>query len=59
MRGAPSALSIWRSAFSYQGYRYTSGAIIAKGKIVAGMTGCERYKNDVCFVTSGRGEVRV
>ncbi|MBI3320557.1 MAG: PQQ-binding-like beta-propeller repeat protein [Candidatus Omnitrophica bacterium] len=33
------------------GYRYTSGPIVAKGKVVAGMTGCERYKNDVCFIS--------
>ena len=34
------------------GYRYTSGPIAVKGKIVAGMTGCERYKNDVCFISA-------
>ena len=34
------------------GYRYTSGPIVAKGKIVAGMTGCERYKEDVCFISA-------
>lgn len=34
------------------GYRYTSGPIVAHGKIVAGMTGCERYKNDVCFISA-------
>ena len=34
------------------GYRYTSGPIVVKGKIVAGMTGCERYKNDVCFISA-------
>ncbi len=34
------------------GYRYTSGPIIANDKIVAGMTGCERYKNDVCFISA-------
>ena len=33
------------------GYRYSSGAIIAKGVIVAGMAGCERYKRDVCFIS--------
>ena len=25
------------------GYEYTSGPIVAKGKIVSGMTGCTRY----------------
>ncbi len=34
------------------GYRYTSGAIVVKGAIVAGITGCERYKNDVCFISA-------
>ena len=34
------------------GYRYTSGAIVVRGKIVAGITGCERYKNEVCFVSA-------
>ena len=34
------------------GYRYTSGPIVAKGRIVAGITGCERYKDDVCFVSA-------
>ncbi len=34
------------------GYRYTSGPLIAKGKIFQGITGCERYKNDVCFISA-------
>ena len=34
------------------GYRYTSGPIVVKGKIVAGMTGCQNYKNDVCFISA-------
>ena len=34
------------------GYRYTSGPIIVRGKVIAGMTGCERYKNDVCFISA-------
>ena len=33
------------------GYRYTSGPIVANGTIVAGMTGCQNYKDDVCFIT--------
>jgi alcohol dehydrogenase (cytochrome c) len=45
---------VWRQrvADSKLGYRYTSGPIIARGKVVAGMTGCERYKNDVCFISA-------
>jgi alcohol dehydrogenase (cytochrome c) len=34
------------------GYRYTSGPIVVKGKVIAGMTGCERFKDDVCFVSA-------
>lgn len=34
------------------GFRYTSGPIAVKGKIVAGMTGCERYKPGVCFISA-------
>jgi alcohol dehydrogenase (cytochrome c) len=33
------------------GYEYTSGPIVAKGKVIAGITGCTRYKEDVCFIT--------
>ena len=34
------------------GYQYTSGPIIVKGMVVAGITGCEYYKNDVCFISA-------
>src|SRR6266446_4074667 len=34
-----------------QGYQYTSGPIVVRGKVVAGMTGCSRYKEDVCFIS--------
>ena len=34
------------------GYRYTSGPIVANGHVVAGMTGCERFKDDVCFISA-------
>ena len=34
------------------GYRYSSGPIVVGGKIVAGMTGCENYKNDTCFISA-------
>ena len=36
------------------GYRYTSGPIVVQGKIVAGMSGCERFKEDVCFISGPR-----
>jgi alcohol dehydrogenase (cytochrome c) len=35
-----------------QGYSYSSGPIVVKGMIVAGITGCQRYKNDVCFISA-------
>ena len=35
-----------------KGYEYTSGPIVVRGKVVAGMTGCTRYKDDVCFITA-------
>ena len=29
------------------GYEYTSGPIVVRGKVIAGMSGCSRYKDDV------------
>src|SRR6266436_1050998 len=34
-----------------QGYQYTSGPIVVRGKVIAGVTGCSRYKEDVCFIS--------
>lgn len=42
-------------ADSRKGYTYTSGPIVVNGKIVAGMTGCSRYKDDVCFISAHDG----
>ncbi len=38
------------------GFRYSSGPIVVKGRVVAGMTGCERYKDDVCFISAHDAE---
>ena len=38
------------------GYRYSSGPIVVQGRIVAGMTGCQNYKNDVCFISAHDAE---
>ena len=38
------------------GYRYTSGPIVVNGNIVAGMSGCERFKEDVCFISAHDAE---
>jgi alcohol dehydrogenase (cytochrome c) len=45
---------IWDHAVADEklGYRYSSGPIVVKGKVIAGMTGCERYKDDVCFISA-------
>ncbi|HYR82720.1 MAG TPA: PQQ-binding-like beta-propeller repeat protein [Terriglobia bacterium] len=33
------------------GYEYTAGPIVVRGKVIAGISGCSRYKEDVCFIT--------
>src|SRR3981081_2813166 len=44
---------VWdtKVADSKLGYAYTSGPIVVRGKVIAGITGCTRYKEDVCFIT--------
>ena len=44
---------VWETvvADSTQGYGYTSGPIVVRGKVIAGINGCSRYKEDVCFIT--------
>ena len=44
---------VWdtRVADSKLGYEYTSGPIVVHGKVIAGITGCGRYKEDVCFIS--------
>src|SRR5258708_22658404 len=45
---------VWdtKVADSKLGYGYTSGPIVVRGKVIAGMTGCSRYKEDVCFISA-------
>ena len=33
------------------GYEYTAGPIVMRGKVIAGISGCGRYKDDVCFIS--------
>lgn len=33
------------------GYYYVAGPVVANGKLVTGINGCERFKDDVCFIT--------
>ena len=50
---ARTGLLVWetRTADPALGYYYTAGPIIANGVLVTGITGCERYKDDLCFIT--------
>ena len=43
---------VWdtKMADSRLGYQYTAGPIVVRGKVIAGITGCSRYKDDVCFI---------
>jgi alcohol dehydrogenase (cytochrome c) len=38
------------------GYEYTAGPIVVRGKVIAGITGCSRFKDDVCFITGHDAE---
>ena len=50
---ARTGLLVWetQTADPSLGYFYTAGPIVANGVLVTGITGCERYKEDVCFYT--------
>jgi alcohol dehydrogenase (cytochrome c) len=50
---ARSGLLVWETpvADPALGYYYTAGPIVANGTLVTGINGCERYKDDVCFIT--------
>src|SRR5215471_18499965 len=49
---------VWdtRVADSKLGYGYTSGPIVVRGKVISGIAGCSRYKEDVCFITGHDAE---
>jgi alcohol dehydrogenase (cytochrome c) len=51
---ATTGTPVWdhRVADRTLGYSYSSGPIIVKGRVVAGITGCTRYKDDVCFISA-------
>ena len=34
------------------GFQYSSGSIIADGKVVSGLTGCGRYRDDTCYIVA-------
>ncbi len=33
-------------------YRNSSGAIVIKGNVVSGMTGCSRFREEKCFISA-------
>jgi alcohol dehydrogenase (cytochrome c) len=39
-------------ADSKLGYHYGSGPLVVKGLVVVGIQGCQRFKNDVCFISA-------
>ncbi len=50
---ARSGKQLWRSVKAdwSKGFTHTSGPIIAGGVVVSGLNGCERFKEEGCFVT--------
>ena len=34
------------------GFQYSSGSIIADGRVISGLTGCGRYREDTCYVVA-------
>jgi alcohol dehydrogenase (cytochrome c) len=44
---------LWRTvkADYRHGYTHTSGPIVGAGVVLSGINGCERYKQDGCFIT--------
>jgi len=43
-------------ADSSKGFRFTSGAVVAQGKVISGITGCLRFWDDGCFITAHDSE---
>jgi alcohol dehydrogenase (cytochrome c) len=50
---ARSGELLWRSVKAdwSKGFTHTSGPIMAGGVVVSGLNGCERFKEDGCFIT--------
>jgi alcohol dehydrogenase (cytochrome c) len=45
---------VWQTAIAdpSKGYTNTSGPIVIRGKIVQGLSGCDQYKKDGCFISA-------
>jgi len=50
---ARTGAEVWRTvkADSRLGFRQSSGPIIANGVVVSGINGCDRYKDQSCFIS--------
>ena len=50
---ARTGREVWRTAVADPdlGYHYVAGPIVADGTLITGINGCDRYKEDVCFIT--------
>jgi alcohol dehydrogenase (cytochrome c) len=50
---ARTGREVWKTnvADPSLGYFYVAGPIVAKGTLITGITGCDRFKDDVCFIT--------
>ena len=51
---APTGKLVWetRIADSAKGYGETSGSLVIRGKVVQGLGGCERFKEEGCFISA-------
>ena len=49
---------VWETAVADQqkGFTYRSGAFVARGRVISGMSGCTRYYEDGCFITAHDAE---
>lgn len=50
---ARTGKEVWKTvkADYTKGYTHTSGPVVAGGVLVSGINGCERYKEESCFIT--------
>ena len=50
---ARTGAEVWRAvkADYTQGFRQNAGPVIADGVVITGMNGCNRYKEQTCFIT--------
>lgn len=55
---ARSGRLVWQSviADSRHGFQNTSGPLIVRGRVVQGLAGCDRYKDDGCFISAYSAE---